>query len=53
MNLIEVTQITIIALLTLGGLFFFFVGTVGIIRMPDVFCRMHATTKCDTFGANG
>ncbi|MBE0700195.1 MAG: monovalent cation/H(+) antiporter subunit G [Acholeplasmataceae bacterium] len=33
-----------------GGTFFFFVGVVGLLRMPDVFCRMHATTKCDTMG---
>lgn len=37
--------------LMLGGLFFFFVGTVGLIRLPDVLTRMHATTKCDTLGA--
>ena len=43
-------NIIIIACLT-GGLFFFFVGVVGLIRMPDVFTRMHATTKCDTMGA--
>lgn len=41
----------IVVLLTLGGAFFFLVGTVGLIRMPDVYCRMHATTKCDTLGA--
>lgn len=42
----------IIAILFLiGGAFFFFVGTTGLIRMPDVYCRMHATTKCDTLGA--
>ncbi len=35
----------------ISGLFFFFVGVVGLIRMPDVFTRMHATTKCDTMGA--
>jgi multicomponent Na+:H+ antiporter subunit G len=41
-----------ISLLSLmGGLFFFFVGTVGLIRLPDVFSRMHATTKSDTLGA--
>lgn len=34
-----------------GGLFFFFVGTMGLIRLPDVLTRMHATTKCDTLGA--
>jgi multicomponent Na+:H+ antiporter subunit G len=43
-------NIMIIILLILG-LFFFFVGAIGLIRMPDVFCRMHATTKCDTMGA--
>ena len=41
----------IIVLLIVSGLFFFFVGVVGLIRMPDVFTRMHATTKCDTMGA--
>jgi multicomponent Na+:H+ antiporter subunit G len=33
------------------GLFFFVVGAIGLIRMPDVFCRMHSTTKADTLGA--
>lgn len=33
------------------GAFFFFVGTVGILRLPDFFCRTHAATKCDTVGA--
>lgn len=34
-----------------GGLFFFLVGTIGIIRFPDVFSRIHAAAKCDTLGA--
>jgi multicomponent Na+:H+ antiporter subunit G len=34
-----------------GGLFFLFVGTLGLLRLPDVYCRLHATTKCDTLGA--
>lgn len=34
-----------------GGLFFFFVGTVGIIRFPDILSRIHAAAKCDTLGA--
>jgi len=33
------------------GCFFFLVGTVGLFRMPDAYCKMHATTKCDTLGA--
>lgn len=37
--------------LMVGGLFFFFVGTVGLLRLPDVLTRLHATTKCDTLGA--
>jgi multicomponent Na+:H+ antiporter subunit G len=41
----------IIILFLVGGLFFYIVGVVGLIRMPDVFTRMHATTKCDTMGA--
>lgn len=52
MNEIVKTALEIMAILfLLGGAFFFFVGTTGLIRMPDVFCRMHATTKCDTLGA--
>ncbi|QLY40227.1 monovalent cation/H(+) antiporter subunit G [Hujiaoplasma nucleasis] len=41
----------IIILFLIAGLFFFFVGVVGLLRMPNVFTRMHATTKCDTMGA--
>lgn len=33
------------------GLFFFIVGTIGLLRMPDLYTRLHATTKCDTLGA--
>jgi multicomponent Na+:H+ antiporter subunit G len=52
MNEIVNIALEIVAILFLfGGAFFFFVGTMGLIRMPDVFCRMHATTKCDTLGA--
>lgn len=33
------------------GAFFFIVGTVGLLRFPDFYCRNHATAKCDTLGA--
>lgn len=33
------------------GAFFFLVGTVGILRLPDFYSRTHAATKCDTVGA--
>lgn len=38
------------AALLLIGTFFMFVGAVGIIRMPDLFMRMSATTKAATLG---
>ena len=34
-----------------AGLFFMVVGTVGILRMPDVFTRLHAAGMTDTMGA--
>lgn len=37
------------ALLILGG-FFFFAGTVGLLRFPDVYTRLHAITKADNVG---
>ncbi len=40
----------IVITLLLGGLFFFTVGTVGLLRFPDVFTRAHASAKCDTLG---
>ncbi len=33
------------------GSFFLFTATVGLFVMPDVFGRLHATTKCDTVAA--
>jgi len=42
---------SIVIVLLLGGLFFFLVGTIGLYRLPDVFTRLHATTKSDTLGA--
>lgn len=36
--------------LTLFGAFFFFAGTVGLLRFPDVYSRLHALTKADNTG---
>jgi len=47
----EIAKTVLIGLLLTGGLFFFLVGVIGLIRMPDVYCRIHTTTKCDTLGA--
>lgn len=32
------------------GAFFFLAGTVGLMRFPDVYCRLHALTKADNLG---
>ena len=34
-----------------AGLFFILTGTIGILRMPDVFTRLHAAGMTDTMGA--
>jgi len=41
----------IIWILLGAGSFFYVVGALGLMRMPDVFTRMHATSVSDTFGA--
>lgn len=38
------------ALLAVAGAFFFFAGTVGLLRFPDVYTRLHALTKVDNLG---
>jgi multicomponent Na+:H+ antiporter subunit G len=46
--------ITILGLLSIGaigaGTFFFFAGTVGLLRFPDSLTRLHALTKADNLG---
>jgi multicomponent Na+:H+ antiporter subunit G len=44
-------RVVIAAPFFLGGLFFLTVGTIGLLRLPDIYTRMHATGKCDTLGA--
>lgn len=41
----------LIVILMVSGLFFFFVGTVGVLRFPDALTRAHGAAKCDTLGA--
>lgn len=36
--------------LLLVGAFFFLAGTVGLLRFPDVYTRLHALTKADNLG---
>lgn len=46
MILIDLLQ----ALLLIAGTAFFLVGTLGILRFPDVYTRVHALTKADNLG---
>lgn len=40
-------------ILILFGCFFAFAGAIGILRMPDVFCRIHSSANIATFGTLG
>lgn len=33
-----------------AGAFFYLTGTIGLLRLPDLYSRMHATGKSDTLG---
>ncbi|TFG37718.1 MAG: monovalent cation/H(+) antiporter subunit G [Syntrophobacterales bacterium] len=44
MSIITIVSIVFIV----GGLFFFTTATVGLLRFPDFFTRLHATGKGDT-----
>jgi multicomponent Na+:H+ antiporter subunit G len=42
---------TVLAMsLTLFGLVLMFTGSLGILRLPDFYCRSHASGKTDTLG---
>ena len=43
----------VISFLLLAGLFFLLVGSIGLLRLKDVYSRMHATTKGTTLGIAG
>lgn len=46
MGVIEALQ----ALLLIAGVAFFIIGTLGLLRFPDVYTRVHALTKADNLG---
>ena len=41
----------VVTALVIVGSFFLLVGTVGLLRLPDVYNRLHATSKATTLGA--
>ncbi|WMJ80186.1 monovalent cation/H(+) antiporter subunit G [Clostridium sp. MB40-C1] len=44
-------KIAIMGVFLMSGLFFFMVGTIGVLRFPDIYTRVHGAAKCDTLGA--
>jgi multicomponent Na+:H+ antiporter subunit G len=41
----------LLSITTIGaGAFFFFAGTMGLLRFPDALTRLHALTKADNLG---
>jgi len=49
--MIATARIGLIAVFIALGLFFTFVSTTGVIRLPDVFARAHTASQADTLGA--
>ena len=45
-------QTALATALVVVGTFFITVGTIGLLRLPNVFNRMHATSKATTLGAS-
>lgn len=43
----------VICLFLLSGAFFLVSGSIGILRFPDVYTRLHAATKSSTLGVAG
>lgn len=41
----------LVGVLLLGGLFFQAVAALGVVRMPDVYTRLHAVSKVETLSA--
>jgi multicomponent Na+:H+ antiporter subunit G len=44
------TEIAVVVLAA-GGVFFALVAAVGLVRLPDLYTRAHATSKSETLGA--
>ena len=43
----------LVLFLAASGLFFMLVAAIGIVRLPDLYTRMHAATKASTLGISG
>lgn len=43
----------LIAVLLLGGAGFALIGSIGLVRLPDIYARLHGPTKSTTMGVGG
>ena len=41
---------TLSAIMILAGVFFYLAGSIGALRLPDLYSRLHALTKADNLG---
>ncbi|MEE9396398.1 MAG: monovalent cation/H(+) antiporter subunit G [Methylococcales bacterium] len=46
----EIIQHYIGNIAIIAGIFFLFIGSIGLIRLPDFYTRLHAVSKTDTLG---
>lgn len=49
--MIEVAINVVVGLLLVVGAFFSLAAAIGLIRLPDLYCRMHAASKAGTVGS--
>ena len=49
--MIEAVRISSILVFLAAGLFFTFVSTIGVLRLPDLYSRAHTASQADTLGA--
>ena len=47
----DIVVAVVVSVLLLGGSLFCLVASVGIIRLPDIYSRMHAASKAGTVGS--
>lgn len=41
---------SVASVIVISGLLFFIAGSIGLLRLPDVYSRLHALTKADNVG---
>lgn len=51
MSIAEIVAVIGSAVVLLGSVFMV-IGALGVVRMPDIFTRLHAASVSDTFGVN-